>query len=449
MDGFNVSVLLTIILIFQLVSARPGETPPKPTRNNFDDDEILKQENKKVEGRKGEEARDIFDVIMEVNENFANSKVARAGKINLYQGDIIENEVTDEIKKEEVGPKRRKKRAAMRSTRRLWTKRGSFHVVPYVITSSNNHARSKILGAMGEWMTKVPCLKFVRRTNEGSYLSFFSGGGCYSMVGMQGGKQAISIGRGCEHHGVIVHEIGHALGFWHEQSRPDRDGYIRINRGNIMRGMEHNFNKYTTTQINSYGQSYDFGSVMHYGAYAFSSNRRPTITKLNGGTTGLGQRNGLSAGDVTQARMMYCGGTGPGPTQAPTGCTEDKNQYCGAWAKKGFCTNEKYRKFMTENCCRSCKAPEPTTVPPPCVNKHGDDKCNRWARDGLCKIGQCFMLTECCRSCKYPPAPTTAAPECVDKETACGEWKSAGYCDDGSSYYDYVSKNCRKSCGIC
>lgn len=89
---------------------------------------------------------------------------------------------------------------------------------------------------------------------------------CYSTVGRIGGKQEVSLGDGCDLLGVVSHEIGHILGFWHEHSRPDRDKYIHINYLNIMINMETNFNKLPTSYVDDYGVAYDLGSALHYSA---------------------------------------------------------------------------------------------------------------------------------------------------------------------------------------
>jgi len=69
---------------------------------------------------------------------------------------------------------------------------------------------------------------------------------------------------------IVMHELMHATGFWHEQSRADRDDHVIINWGNIRQGMEYNFLKYDLRKIQHLGAAYDTCSVMHYGPYAFS-----------------------------------------------------------------------------------------------------------------------------------------------------------------------------------
>ena len=59
---------------------------------------------------------------------------------------------------------------------------------------------------------------------------------CWSYIGRQRSAQTISIGYRCETKGIVIHEILHALGFYHEQSRPDRDLYIKVHPENIAYG---------------------------------------------------------------------------------------------------------------------------------------------------------------------------------------------------------------------
>ena len=74
---------------------------------------------------------------------------------------------------------------------------------------------------------------------------------------------------------IILHEIGHAIGFQHEQTRPDRDNHVTIIRKNIPPNMYYNFQKYSTRVINDYGVPYDYRSLMHYGKTV----RLPILTR--------------------------------------------------------------------------------------------------------------------------------------------------------------------------
>ena len=66
--------------------------------------------------------------------------------------------------------------------------------------------------------------------------------------------------------GVPIHEIGHALGLYHEQSRPDRDQYVSVIKENIDPSQIFNFVEKSVTDVATNGVSYDYGSVMHYGS---------------------------------------------------------------------------------------------------------------------------------------------------------------------------------------
>lgn len=64
---------------------------------------------------------------------------------------------------------------------------------------------------------------------------------------------------------MVLHELGHVLGLYHEHSRPDRDNYIIVNDNNIRADKEKEFKKYSEVYVNTYGVDYDYSSIMHYG----------------------------------------------------------------------------------------------------------------------------------------------------------------------------------------
>ncbi|KAK6012442.1 astacin [Ostertagia ostertagi] len=140
-------------------------------------------------------------------------------------------------------------------------------------------------------------------------LRFYYGTGCWSYIGKQASwtSQDISIGNGCNSLGTVAHEIAHALGFYHAQSRYDRDSYIRVNLNNVQSGYEGNFVKQTPATENHFGLGYDFGSVMHYGGYAFAMNTNIyTIQTLQPEYQNtLGQRERPAFSDVRLMNYYY------------------------------------------------------------------------------------------------------------------------------------------------
>jgi len=125
-----------------------------------------------------------------------------------------------------------------------------------------------------------------------------------SPLGMQGGTQTIYIKTNS--HGVMMHEILHSLGIYHEQSRADRDSYIIINTSNIKNDKLHNFSKYSTgTDIGTF----DYNSIMMYGSFTTDTDfvhdiNVPMITKLDGSFISE-NRLYLSNGDIMGIRSIY------------------------------------------------------------------------------------------------------------------------------------------------
>ncbi|CAH1772854.1 unnamed protein product, partial [Owenia fusiformis] len=121
--------------------------------------------------------------------------------------------------------------------------------------------------------------------------------------------------------GTMAHEIGHAMGFWHEHARPDRDDHIKVVYNQISSTKQSQFSKQNWVNTKSYGVDYDVGSVMHYHSKSFTKAGQLTIKTINPlYQRTIGQRVALSFADVKVANMAYCAGKCPQPSSLLKPC---------------------------------------------------------------------------------------------------------------------------------
>ncbi|XP_057292663.1 zinc metalloproteinase nas-15-like [Hydractinia symbiolongicarpus] len=250
----------------------------------------------------------IMDTILSVNE---------AAGLNLKEGDIAIRPTT--LGRREVHGKFKRN---MVSGSNLWPKGDNGRVrVPVKLRSGSqtlNYWRQQrprrnalsIGLAMQRKITNVAsifsnfsCIDFVYKTDaDDKYIEFYKGDGCHANVKMYDNGKEISLGAGCGSAKTIAHELYHALGFYHEQSRPDRDNYLTIKLQNVKAGKEHNFDRQLTTD--THGYDYDRKSIMHYGKYSFSKNLLPTIVWTANTLKTLGG-NKLTKGDIGKLNTLY------------------------------------------------------------------------------------------------------------------------------------------------
>jgi parallel beta-helix repeat protein len=194
--------------------------------------------------------------------------------------------------------------------------------VYYAFDASVTAANQKVfLDSAAEWATFAN-LHFMARSTQADYIlvtnnASLSGG--LSVVGKGGGAQLLQIGPTSWVHGVVVHEIGHALGLVHEHQRSDRDNYVTINSNNVAAGQLQNFVLLTTSQNKG---PYDFLSVMHYYHNAFSVNTAlDTIVPHSTNSQYLnimGQRFDPVLSTNDRAGMISIYGAGPGASSVVT-----------------------------------------------------------------------------------------------------------------------------------
>lgn len=126
------------------------------------------------------------------------------------------------------------------------------------------------------------------------------------------GAQSIVLdpSQNCLQPSVVMHEIGHAIGFYHEHSRPDRDEYVEIIYSNIDM-LDPTFRKdyrlLNPSEVNSLGVGYDYNSIMHYNRYrsVVDSNVKLEVIRPRDPNITIGEAHGLSPLDVIQTNRLY------------------------------------------------------------------------------------------------------------------------------------------------
>jgi hypothetical protein len=208
------------------------------------------------------------------------------------------------------------------STSGLWPVVNGVARVPYTITNVNAANTSNINAAIAESNTQLAgVLQWQPATTSDVNLVNFDfdptnlSGACEANVGMTGKTQTIGGSINCTTT-TIMHEMGHAVGLYHEQSRADRDTYVNYMEQNIDKPNHGNFDIIGSSSVSS--GFYNYASIMEYGPFSFNKDGvSPTLETIPAGIvlgTDLPQ---YTTGDLDGIMRLYA--------HAPTSITVDTN----------------------------------------------------------------------------------------------------------------------------
>lgn len=342
----------------------------------------------------GKEDTSTYDYIEKVNKKVKGKE--------MFEGDIVYNRFVKEV----VADSKIGKRDSKRYLAALWRTR----VVPYEFSADfGSGNKDAVTNAMRVFEAKT-CLKFKPHTTERNWLKFVRKDGCYSSVGRnywRQGSQDVSLGIGCLGQSTVLHEIMHAIGFWHEQSRPDRDKYVEIFWENIDPDNAYNFNRYSHEHADVLGVGYDYNTIMHYGKYAFSMNGKVTMQAVGNSDLQLGQMNTLDATDIIQINALY-------------NCANASNIW-SEWSPYGPCDSVCYRsrhRFCSHDDLNVCKSANAYGIESQYL-KCSDAECNapvdghwgRWSSWGNCSHNCGAGKQNRTRTCS-DPAPKNGGKAC-------------------------------------
>ena len=183
--------------------------------------------------------------------------------------------------------------------------------MPYVFADGfPSDAQQMIKDNVMKDYTDKTAITFKERTSEPDYIKFqITGSNLTHGLGRGDGGELLIELENPPRVGATIHEVGHALGFQHEQARPDRDQFINVLLDKVDPNMRDQFN---AIGIKSRTRGpYDFRSIMHYPPDAFGLPAGTvTMTQRGGvslplGTGALGPNSFLSDLDVNALGIMY------------------------------------------------------------------------------------------------------------------------------------------------
>ncbi|CAL1154566.1 unnamed protein product [Cladocopium goreaui] len=246
-------------------------------------------------------------------------------------------------------------------------------------------------------------------------------GPCFASVigypGVSFNDSEVNLKTCAQNAGVIMHELGHALGMSHEQARQDRDEYIRINWMHVPQDYLEQYHSSPTSYIGSREMGfvpYDYRSVMHYSADA-AMQSLPIVNGQGVHDGSMGQRNDFSPSDVLQLRDMYqCDALDAACVDQDEavgnlfGTSQGRKANCKLLKDSGYCQHQSYGETISYFCPKIC------------------DRCPQLAREG------------------HKERVERAACADVD-ETVCQFLED--YCPGKvSGLEQYMSMNCQKRC---
>nr|C9D7R3.1 RecName: Full=Astacin-like metalloprotease toxin 3; AltName: Full=Loxosceles astacin-like protease 3; Short=LALP3; Flags: Precursor [Loxosceles intermedia]ACV52011.1 astacin-like metalloprotease toxin 3 precursor [Loxosceles intermedia] len=193
-------------------------------------------------------------------------------------------------------------RNALKYDSRLWPD----GVVIYEFTSLRFYR--KLIKRVMQHIADNTCITFKERTNEKGYVNIYNGKlfTCFADMGYYPFKQRLSLGLGCRSFGAILHELGHVLGLYHEQQRPDRDDYVIVYKDNIQTGALRDYEKRFENNTRVIGP-FDYDSIMIYGETDARKSGSVTMKVKKPGATlvNASLKHELTALDIKKINTLY------------------------------------------------------------------------------------------------------------------------------------------------